>query len=347
MLQKYDRLSWVDLAKGMAVFLVVMHHSSIYERSIFSLGMDNDLIWSKVELVFYNIRMPLFFLISGFLASGIASRGKDQLKLRSALPLTYAYLLWSLILMQIAPNWPDEGIGQAIGWRPIADIAMGSTLAWYLWAIVLSFLLAWLMRRLPVPVALILSILLGVFLETHDHVLGGRFPTLGRLLPFYMIGIRCPEMVLTIVRRRKSRAIIVVLFAYIMLHRYFTSIWADYARDLLGLVIGLMTAAWAAKISPRLSAAIGWLGRRTLPVYVMHFPIVAILGGASVRALGSLSTAHPLAIVYTPALAAITVALCLAIHIGLLRMRCGWLFTMPRWKRAQVPITPRTADNPA
>jgi fucose 4-O-acetylase-like acetyltransferase len=347
MLNERDRLNWIDLAKGAAVFLVVMHHSSIYERSIFSLGLENDLIWSKAELVFYNIRMPLFFLISGFLASGVASRRTGALRLRSALPLTYAYILWSLILTQVAPNWPEDGLGEAIGGRQVADILIGSSLAWYLWAIVMSFLLAYMTRRLPMPLALVLSVLLGAFLETEGHLLGGRFATLGRLLPFYMLGIRYPQIVLTIVRRRKSRAIIVILAAYILLQQHFTSIWADYARDLLGLTIGLMTAAWAAKKSPRVSDIVGWLGRRTLPVYVMHFPIIAILGAASVRMLGPLSSKHPLAIIYTPILAAISVAISLALYMLLLRMRCGWLFTLPQWKRGSEPAAPRTADNPA
>ncbi|HEX7784251.1 MAG TPA: hypothetical protein VF509_15725, partial [Sphingobium sp.] len=113
------------------------------------------------------------------------------------------------------------------------------------------------------------------------------------------------------------------------------------------LTIGLMAAAWAANRYPRFSDRVGWVGRRTLPIYVMHFPIIATVGGASVRFLGSLDTSHPLAIAFTPLLAAVSVGLSLALHIGLVRIGGGWLFAVPRWRKAAATVAPLPAENPA
>lgn len=348
MLQKYDRMLWVDLAKGVAIFLVAMHHSSIYERSIFFMEAESDLIWSKVELVFYNVRMPLFFLISGFLASGVASHRNDKgIRFNAARSLTYVYFLWSLILLLLVPNWPNDGVAQSIGWRQVGATFLGDSLAWYLWAIVMSFFAACLTRRLPILVVLPLAFVVGVLLQTYGHVIGGRLDTLGRLLPFYMLGIRCPDVILAIASGRKAKAIMIILLAYILLQQEFTSLWDDYARDLLGLTIGLMTAAWAANRYPRFSARMAWLGRRTLPVYVMHFPIVALLGGMAVRHLGAMRADHPLAFMFTPVLAAIAVCLSLTIHHILCRFGGGWFFAIPQWGRIVVSGTAKPADNPA
>jgi uncharacterized membrane protein YcfT len=347
MVQKYDRMLWVDLAKGVAIFLVAMHHSSIYERSIFSMGVENGLIWSKAELVFYNVRMPLFFLISGFLASGIASRRKDsRIRFDASLSLTYVYFLWSLILLLLVPNWPNDGVAQSIGWRQIGATLLGDSLAWYLWAIVMSFFAACLTRRLPILAVLPLAFVIGVLLQTYGHMIGGRLETLGRLLPFYMLGIRCPNIILAVATKRKSKAIMAILLAYILLQHDFTSLWDDYVRDLLGLAIGLMTAAWAANRYPRVSARLAWLGQRTLPVYVMHFPIVAMLGGMAVRHLGTMRPDHPLAIAFTPLLAALSVCLSLALYSGLRRMGFGWLFTIPRGSQIRASLKAQPAEHP-
>ncbi|HEX7783081.1 MAG TPA: acyltransferase, partial [Sphingobium sp.] len=229
MLQKDDRLKWVDLAKGIAIFLVAMHHAGIYERAIFSFGIENRLIWSKAELVFYNIRMPLFFLISGFLASG-AGRRKDSLRFGSALSLTYVYFLWSMIFMLIVPDWPNDGIGHPVDWGNVTRTLLGGSLAWYLWATVLSFVFACLTQRFPAVAVLMAALVLGSVFETYGDMVDGRLSTLGRLLPFYILGIRCPDLVQAIVNRRKAKAITVILLAYIMLQQQFATLWDDYAR---------------------------------------------------------------------------------------------------------------------
>jgi len=67
-----------------------------------------------------------------------------------------------------------------------------------------------------------------------------------------------------------------------------------------------------------------WLGRRTLPIYVIHMVPLALLDGA-LRSRG-LRTTPVVEAVAPLVLTAVVIALCLAVHAALVRVRLGALF---------------------
>src|SRR6218665_254267 len=93
MAENGNRLDWVDMAKGLSIFLVVM----MYAAS--SVGEDTG----GVGLLHWYIafappfRMPEFFLISGLFLSQVIERPWHAYADRRVVHYLYFYVLWALI----------------------------------------------------------------------------------------------------------------------------------------------------------------------------------------------------------------------------------------------------------
>lgn len=87
------RLDWVDIAKGLSIFLVVMYHAT--------LGVGDELGapgFMHYVLAFATpFRMPEFFLISGLFLSMVIARPWPQYADRRVIHYLYFYLLWAAI----------------------------------------------------------------------------------------------------------------------------------------------------------------------------------------------------------------------------------------------------------
>ena len=87
------RLDWVDMAKGLSIFLVVMMYcaSSIGEDT----GQTGVLHWAIAFAT--PFRMPEFFLISGLFLSQVIDRPWRAFADRRVVHYLYFYLLWAVI----------------------------------------------------------------------------------------------------------------------------------------------------------------------------------------------------------------------------------------------------------
>ena len=104
---------------------------------------------------------------------------------------------------------------------------------------------------------------------------------------------------------------------------------------LLGVPAGLLLAVCACRARPAAAALVGSLGRTTLPVYVLHLPLLALLHAAVLALPAPAGTGTALLAVAYPLLATgVVTAAALAVHRGLLAVRLGALFRLP----ASLPI---------
>ena len=87
------RLDWVDMAKGMSIFLVVMMYcaSSVGEDT----GQTGFLHWALAFAM--PFRMPEFFLISGLFLSQVIGRPWRAFADRRVVHYLYFYVLWAVI----------------------------------------------------------------------------------------------------------------------------------------------------------------------------------------------------------------------------------------------------------
>lgn len=80
------RMDYLDVAKGIAIFLVMMGHAA--------LAFDTP----NWRLTIYSFHMPLFFLVSGVVV-GRAKDGWRPFLKKNVLTLLVPYLIWALIFL--------------------------------------------------------------------------------------------------------------------------------------------------------------------------------------------------------------------------------------------------------
>lgn len=136
-----ERQTWIDVAKGLGIALVVYGH---VQRGLINAGILGDnKFWQVLDHLIYSFHMPLFFALSGyFLIPGLQKYAATALlksKLRS---LVYPYLLWSSaqgILEVLAASMTNKPTSWfevlAMLWAPRAQF-------WFLYVLFLIFIVA-------------------------------------------------------------------------------------------------------------------------------------------------------------------------------------------------------------
>jgi len=135
---------WIDMAKGASIFLVVFYHSTKMLQN--QMDVEN-FIWTLNHFL-YPIRMPVFFLISGYLASRAVRRPWLILLERKTAFYIYIFSIWTLITVGVRSaflgiNWPSFLELSSYWIAPISTL-------WFIWALAAYFPIAKIIVRLSV-----------------------------------------------------------------------------------------------------------------------------------------------------------------------------------------------------
>lgn len=145
------RMDWVDIIKATSVVLVVLLH--VTQSLAFALdGTFMEGFWNSVNTFLEPLRMPVFFVVSGVLASSAVKRPWSHTKART-IGIAYLFLLWHTLLLfssmavdLLAKGAIDGGVlGKVQEWFVQIFITPGGY--WYFYALVLYFVLARLLRN--------------------------------------------------------------------------------------------------------------------------------------------------------------------------------------------------------
>lgn len=97
--EKKKRLSWIDYARGVAIILVVYKHATV---GFISSGYPIDKLFYELQEMLYNLRMPLFFILSGvFIEKSLNRRGFKKFTLYKANTIIYPFFIWGVIQVSI------------------------------------------------------------------------------------------------------------------------------------------------------------------------------------------------------------------------------------------------------
>jgi len=347
------RLLWVDVAKGACILLVVLHHAVVKDLPLQAapalgsamepaLGSVVD-AWLWVTMALKPVRMPLFFVLSGLVASGAVRRPWVQARRRVLSPY-YLYVVWLVLqgaffsVERLLPMNRTQDLGELV-----ADLVLASTGLWFLYALAVYFALARLLAGLPVLPVLAVSAVVSAcagLLPTDDW---NRVSVVFHFT-FFALGALAPELV----RRwagpasRATRPLglvylaLVVVLPLLGLPRTTVMLLAGLVGVPLGLGVSVLLA------EGRAAAGLAWVGRRTLPIYVLHAPLLALaLHLPSPIGTGRLGAIEAAA--YPVLLTAVAVTAALALHALLRRVGADMLFELPRRPvragRARVPGT--------
>ncbi|MEO3745058.1 pyridoxal-phosphate dependent enzyme [Plantactinospora sp. B5E13] len=339
-----QRAEWADVAKGVCIILVVLWHVVVkhYLQVDWHLGVPLPGVWGTFGEQLLPLRMPLFFTISGVFAANALTRPWRVAARSRIAGFLYLYAIWLLIhttVFAAAPGLPTERATSPLGL--LEQLTITPSNLWYLYALALYFAFAKAVRRIPWPAVLAAAALLSMvtaagLLDTPGNR-GGFYQNLVFFLGGLYLKPYVQRWAATATDRRlrwtfAGYAGAAAGMAVAGAQRWF-GVWL--VVSVLAVAFGI-TAAVRVTRWPRISGPLSALGRQTLPIYLIHMPLLAVVHHLLVGPLSELSPAGQVvvAIEYPIVLTVVLLAACLAVHRGLTAARAGWLFALPRRRKA-------------
>ncbi|HIW91042.1 MAG TPA: acyltransferase [Candidatus Corynebacterium avicola] len=272
-----NRVAWIDTVKGAAILLVVLMHVATAASS--QEWFDARVLDAMSPL--RTVRMPLFFAMAGyFFLRRIDRPWPWQVQNRLG-PFLWLFLLWSAlwaIWAQFFPWNDDSYTVQTVLAVPV-NPEYGP---WFIYALAIYYLVVKLMRPLPLWLQFALgacvSLPVAFGLVTIDNFAWER--TLTHLIVF-QFGVYGHRIIAAIAERASVATLALVggawaagFVALIGLGGPLTSpAWLPLT--MLGMAMGIIAATLIARHMPWLR--LDWFGRNTLPVYLLHFPVIGVL----------------------------------------------------------------------
>nr|WP_236646926.1 acyltransferase [Micromonospora acroterricola] len=339
------RAEWADAAKGVCIILVVLWHVVVkdYLQIDWHIGVPVPGLWGTVGEQFLPLRMPLFFTISGVFAANAVQRPWRVVARSRIAGFLYLYAVWLLIhtaVLATAPNFPTDRATSLLGL--LEQLTITPSNLWYLYALALYFTVAKAAGRAPrllvlVPAGALSAVAAAGLLDTPGNRAG-----LYQNLVFFLAGRYLRPQVewwtATATRRRLvltsgAYALALAAMAVAGAQRWF-GVWP--LVSVVAVAFGL-TAAARLRRWPALSHRLATLGRITLPIYVIHMPVLAVLHR---MLLGPVSGLDPvgqglLVLGYPVLLTAVVICVSLAVQRGLLAVHARWLFALPGHRRVE------------
>lgn len=329
-----DRLAWPDVARGLTVLMVVAMHIMYLQIA--------PMMWSSVGRQVHQpiidastvVRMPLFFVISGFLsASALRRSWRSGFSGRIA-PRYYLYVVW-LAITTLVVWWSAVSRGGALDvWDYfVPQLWLPGGILWYIWALAAYFAVARATRAVPVWLVLLLAAAGSVTSELVD--VGAWGGIISGFLPF-AAGIRLAPQVRALTERVDPwwgallAAVTVVLVTLEPVLPF---------PPVAEIVTSGLCVAAVLILLPRTAGWAGWrpvrhVGRHTLAIFAMHPLFIILCNYVLVEwpelteriATGWWSLVLPVAELLAIVLAALGLERLLR-AIGLRH-----LFEMPRWR---------------
>lgn len=339
------RLHWVDFAKAVAILLVVLYHVSITGVNLLfpETGSFALKAWGEISRMLLPVRMPLFFLTAGMLASSAILRPwKASWRPRFA-DILWPYLLWSLIFAGVAgfAYQPQDPFGYAR--FSLATIPQGGTAYWFLPVLVTFFVLAKVLRPVAPLAMLGALILLSIQSVIGDHLpalvpdeLATNIVRVANFALWYFLGCFAAPTIKRIAETNSSMLMlggtaIYAGLAYLIYIRG-TELPLSITITITGLISAVTLSAWATRYAAVRTAAT-YLAARTLPIYLIHPFLLSVIAGLSILAgdgQSALSQSPPILNVgAVPALTLLLTVVSLVAYDFLMRTPLRLLFKFP------------------
>lgn len=334
-----SRAEWADAAKGVCILLVVLWHTIMkhYLQIDWHLSVPLPGAWGAFGDQLLPLRMPVFFTISGMFAAAAVQRPWSVVRRSRIAKFSYLYAVWFTVhtlVLSLVPRFDTVAAHSALD--VLEQLTITPTNLWYLVALAVYFVVAKLTRRMPVAVVLGAAFLLSATASAGLLASPGNRGQLYQNLLFFLAGLRLRPWVTRLAAAATARRLLLGTVGYLVVmaaiqllgvKRWF-GVWplACALAVLIGVLAAVQLGRWR-----RLATRLAELGRRTLPIYVIHMPLLALAHLALLRPFSALGPAAQLvlAVFLPPALTALLVWACLLLHRGLLSMGATWLFDLP------------------
>lgn len=349
MLAKNSRIEWIDVAKGGCIILVVLWHTVIFSFAPSETNTPGYQAWFKLGMALQPLRMPLFFMLSGFLAySSVYSRTwRDTFQPRIA-TLLWLYVLWMTFnwgVHVILATYFNSAAVPKVSELPMSmstflfDLVTANTTIWYLYALAIFFTVCKLFKNHSVKVVIILSIL-----SICSRLISDDWNIISLLSNAVFFAIGCFGRNLlarhfAVFNPIRFAATTIASTATLYVAWKYELLSAPGMRFALAITLIIATMDTLAWVTHRLNlSAVAWIGQRSLPIYVIHMSVVVIFAQFTIPADLEGASLQAFTIVGPILLTTANIVFCLFLYSILKRLRGVGLFSLPlRLNRTAAP----------
>lgn len=327
-----QRIEWIDLVKASSVLLVVFMHAS---NTLVDIGGRTAVTSSLAA--FNNLvepmRMPIFFMVSGMLAASAIHRPWRATTNRTT-GMLYLYVTWMLLF------WAFVALFGGSFNPSLSAIAFAKTGYWYLYALLLFFVIARLLRNQPawlvVAVAVVPNLVRPLTQDLFSAITpGSLFTSMAMNLSFFLFGVYFKQAVGALAAKA-TPAHTVALGALaagsgvLWMNTPSTAGQSYFVLSVVWVAFGVSLAVQVTR-----DGAPEWaryVGARTLSIYVMQWPLLFV----AAKFVPAAAVGNPVSAVLFPVVfTALVAALALWLH-SLPGLRP--LFKAPAWTTEPVRL---------
>lgn len=320
---------WVNFAKGVAIVMVTLFHVWLFFGW---LGLTSV---PRIKAILELFPIAAFFLIAGMYSGRQSSWTFAELWRRRLLPYVYLYVLWSVIRFAVAWVLPvvrgDGGVSARDPLTLLTLFLWPSSSYWFIYALALATLFAWLGRRLNTYVHLALAgvtsaLFLSGFINLHNTGWNG----LGEKYFFFIAGIIFAKQIHRATLRVRPwhvMGLAVVLLAAGLVLIFFRQPVVQlvaFPATIVALALGIGASVYLVRLRPL--QFVGNLGSQSFPIYILHLFVVT-LATVLIRPISDLPVLHRFG---TPLVLVVTVAVIVAsVYLSRAATKLPWLFIAP------------------
>lgn len=337
-----SRISWADTARGLAICLVVLYHATNWTWAT-NYGVD--------ALVEFNdplrsLRMPLFFVVSGMFATKWIATSWSVLLRGKIFYFAWVFILWEPINLLVrlltgyyGGDWDD--LAHDLSW----SLLVPRSELWFIWTLAAFFIAARLLRWLPVWVQLLLAVAVSGWTLAGWEPESLAYRGAAQYCLFFLIGLHLRPFVETYARRLRWWSGLLVIGAWYSITWFVAqegleqTIGVYLVANLAGAFAGIAISRGLSVVVPQL----GWVGSRTLPVYVTHTPLIHtilwVFWSNGIWVPQPQSEWMPLLIAFT------VVTTALLLDAATRRVGLGWIWGPPR-RWLVTPLRPPASRRP-
>jgi uncharacterized membrane protein YcfT len=325
---------WIDFAKGIAIILVVLYHSSLFLAEFDLAGSTG-----RLRSVLSFLPMPIFFFIAGLTMRRMLTWSFADLWRRRLQPLVYLYVLWSLIRVVFYVVVPHLRGAESspTDLRTIALLPIWPTSSyWFIWAMVLFTLGAWLLRKVQPTITIPVAALVAVAATTSGglDLNNVGWDRLMQNFVFFVTAIFIPHATYRFAARIRPWHAVAFMLLYAALAVATALLHLSRVPGVV-LTVSIVGVAMTIALSEKLSTVRGLgfvntLGAHSFQIYLLHLFVVAIVL-AVVAPIADLPALQQIANLLPWALAAF--ALYVSLLLFKLLRRFSWLWVSPFKKR--------------
>lgn len=272
-----SRSDWVDVAKAIGIFLVVLAHTY---RGVLDSGAHFPRFMATIDSVIYTFHMPLFFFISGiFFVKSIEKRSLAQFVISKVDTVAYPYLIWGTLQGLLIAFLSAKGIAnQAITYREVLMFWKPLGQFWFLhdlfYIMCFSALIYKISKLKYLEITIFVAFILYVF-QSYLHPIY-FLSSLAKNWVFFLLGIYFIQSKLkTWVLENGIHIAYWLLLAFSLQYLFHVTLGFSYeTKGILSLALAILMTMLTLRISYGIQGiapkSLLIVGRHSMAIYLLH-----------------------------------------------------------------------------